>query len=53
MSCLSELSEVIKMSTVTGVNVPQLVGTEYSKVNVQTYDWQTFLTQYFRPLPIL
>lgn len=51
VSSLGDISEAVKHSTVTGVNVPQLVGTEDGTVIVPTYDWQSFLEPYFRPLP--
>ena len=44
MSCLGDIEEPTNASTVTGVNVAQLVGTEDQQVNVRLYDWQTFLS---------
>ena len=48
---LSDLCNVVSESTVKGINIPQLVGTEDGKVIVSTYDWQSFLQPYFKPLP--
>ncbi|KAK6299989.1 hypothetical protein J4Q44_G00300220 [Coregonus suidteri] len=41
----------MKDSTVTGVNIPQLVGLEDGTVLEERYGWQQHLTPYFRPLP--
>ena len=35
-------SDVVSESTVKGVNIPQLVGTEDGKIIVDTYHWQSF-----------
>ena len=51
VSCLGDIEELTNASTVTGVNVAQLVGTEDQQVNVRLYDWQTFLSPCFKPLP--
>jgi hypothetical protein len=48
---LSEIAGVVKDSTVTGVNITQLVGLEDGTVLVESYGWQQHLTLYFRPLP--
>jgi hypothetical protein len=47
----SEIAGVVKDSTVTGVNIPQLFGLEDGTVMVESYGWQQDLTPYFRPLP--
>ena len=49
VSSLSEIADVVKASTITGVNVPQLVADEAGNVFVEQFDWQTFLTLYFKP----
>eukprot|EP00063_Salmo_salar_P080794 XP_014055629.1 PREDICTED: uncharacterized protein LOC106604981 isoform X2 [Salmo salar] len=51
VNTLSEIADVVKDSTVTGVNIPQLVGLEEGTVLVESYGWQQHLTPYFRPLP--
>ncbi len=51
VSCLSYMEGVVRNSTVTGANVPQLVGTEDGRQLVPTIDWQTFLGPYFRTMP--
>ncbi|XP_070295148.1 uncharacterized protein [Salvelinus sp. IW2-2015] len=51
VNTLSEIAGDVKDSTVTGVNIPQLVGLEDGTVLVECYGWQQHLTRYFRPLP--
>ena len=51
VNILSEIAGVVKDSTVTGVNIPQLVGLEDGTVLVESYGWQQPLISYFRPLP--
>ena len=51
VSSLSDLEKVCRTSTTTGVNIPQLVGSEDGDVYVPTYNWHEFLDDYFRPLP--
>jgi hypothetical protein len=51
VNTLSEIAGVVKDSTVTGVNIPQLVGLEDDTVLVESYGWQQHLTLYFRLLP--
>ena len=48
---LSEIAGIVLDSTVTGDNIPQLVGLEEGTVLVESYGWQQHLTPYFRPLP--
>jgi len=50
VSTLADIEEVVRLSTVTGVNKPQLVGSEDGTVIVPTYDWQSFLEPYFKTL---
>ena len=50
VSTLADIEEVVNLSTVTGVNKPQLIGSEDGTVFVPTYDWQSFLEPYFKPL---
>eukprot|EP00063_Salmo_salar_P005549 XP_013980384.1 PREDICTED: uncharacterized protein LOC106561205 [Salmo salar] len=51
VNTLSEIAGVVNGSTVTGLNIPQLVGLEDGTVLVESYGWQQHLTPYFRPLP--
>ena len=51
VNTLSEIDGVGKDSTVTRVNIPQLLGLEDVTVLVESYGWQQHLTPYFRPLP--
>lgn len=46
---LDELSDVVRTSTVTGVNIPQLVMSSNGDMNVIQCDWQK-LQEYFKPL---
>ena len=48
VSCLEDIGDVIKTSTVTGVNIPQKVGSEDGEVEVPQADWQSFLRPFFR-----
>ena len=48
VSCLDDIVDVVKTSTVTGVNIPQKVGTEDGEVVVPQTDWQSFLRPFFR-----
>lgn len=50
VSSLYEIVSVIQESTKTGVNVAELAGLHSGRVLVPTYDWTTFLGQYFKPL---
>ena len=51
VSCLEDIVEVVKASTVKGTNVPQLCGNEQGEVYVKTYDWAAFLDDKFRRFP--
>lgn len=51
VSCLDDLQNVVRSSTQTGVNIPQLVGREDGTVVVEQRDWQAFLRPYFRLFP--
>ncbi|KAM9416631.1 uncharacterized protein ACWYII_023096 [Salvelinus alpinus] len=51
VNTLSEIAGVVKDSTVTGVNIPQLVGLQDGTVLVESYGWQQQMTPYFRTLP--
>ncbi|XP_052330585.1 uncharacterized protein LOC127910569 [Oncorhynchus keta] len=42
-----------KDSTLTGVNIPQLVGLDDGSVLVESNGWQQHPTPYFRPLPLI
>ncbi|XP_041347245.1 LOW QUALITY PROTEIN: uncharacterized protein LOC121367205 [Gigantopelta aegis] len=48
---LEEMAACVKKSSTSGVNMSQLVGDESGKVLVPMYDWQKFLTPFFKPLP--
>jgi hypothetical protein len=51
VNTLSEIAGVVKDSTVTGINIPQLDGLEDGAVLVESYGWQHHLTLCFRLLP--
>jgi len=51
VSCLDDIASVLKRSTVSGVNVPQLVGSESGETFVPCRNWQQLLDTYFRTLP--
>ena len=44
--CLQDIATVVDQSS--DVNISQLCGTENGEVIVPTFDWTTFLSQYFR-----
>ena len=50
VSSLEEMVGVVRDSTSTGVNIPQLVGDEAGNLYVQQYDWQSFLMPFLKPL---
>ena len=47
VSCLEDIVDVVKTSPVTGVNIPQKVGSEDGEVEVPQADWQSFLRPFF------
>ena len=51
VSSLEELCDVVRASSVTKLNVPQLVGKEDGTQIVPQYDWQSFLKPFFKTLP--
>ena len=51
VSCLDDVVSAVTGSTQTGVNIPQLVGDEAGTIFVPQYDWQAFLSPFFKPLP--
>lgn len=51
VSSIFDIMDCIEKSTKTGLNVPELVGLPSGRVLVPTYDWESFLAPYFRPLP--
>ena len=52
VSCLDDLQDVVKESTpVSRLNIPQLVGSEDATIIVPTYDWHSFFTPAYKPLP--
>lgn len=50
VSCLEDISQAVQSSTQTGVNIPQLVGSESGETFVPSYDWRSFLSPFFKPL---
>ena len=44
------MADVIWAGTPSGVNIPQLVGTEDGEVFAQQFAWFEFLSDYFKPL---
>ncbi|ESO94680.1 hypothetical protein LOTGIDRAFT_175363 [Lottia gigantea] len=50
VSSLADMVECVEKSSVTGVNIPQLVGDEQGNVFVNVYDWQDFFAPYFKQL---
>ena len=51
VSSLEELCDVVKASSQSTLNVPQLVGKEDGTQFVPQYDWHAFLAPYFKTLP--
>ncbi|XP_038056881.1 uncharacterized protein LOC119728640 [Patiria miniata] len=51
VSCLDDVVRVVTGSTQTGINIPQLVGDEAGNTFVPQFDWQAFLSPFFKPLP--
>ena len=51
VSCLSDMVSVVNSSTVTGVNIAQLVGKEDGSTVVPCKNWQSFLETSFKTLP--
>ena len=47
VSCLDDIVGCVNSSTVTGVNMAQLVGSEDGQVFVPMYDWVSFLSTFF------
>ncbi|XP_033629960.1 uncharacterized protein LOC117292140 isoform X2 [Asterias rubens] len=50
VSTLEDIARVTVESTATRLNMAQLVGSESQEVFVPSYDWQTFLGAYFKPI---
>jgi len=48
VSSLRELSDCIQVSTLTGVNTPQIVGSENGPPDVPLYDWPAFPAPIFK-----
>ena len=53
VSCLNDIADVVRKSTPSGCNRPQLVASENGIVNAKLYDSQKFLKNYFRTFPNL
>lgn len=51
VSCLDDIVSVVNNSTLTNVNIAQLVGDESGKTFVPCFNWQSFLECYFKPMP--
>jgi len=51
VSCLDDIAAVMRKSTVSTLNVPQLVGKESGESFVPCRNWQQFLENYFKTLP--
>ena len=51
INTLEEIADVVKKSTVTGINIPQIVGNEDGTRIVTCRDWNTYLDPYFRTFP--
>ncbi|XP_011662879.2 uncharacterized protein LOC105437692 [Strongylocentrotus purpuratus] len=51
VSCLQDIVNVVDSSTVSGVNIPQLVGNEKGDVFVKVYDWSNHLGKHFKRFP--
>jgi len=51
VSSLQEISDVVKASTVQGINIPQLVGNESGEVFVEVFDWVNHLSKHYRRFP--
>ena len=50
VSSLEDIARLTIQSTASGLNLAQLVGSESQEVFVPSYNWQTFLGEYFKPL---
>ena len=50
VSCLDDVAAVVRNSTTSGVNIPQLIGSESGETIVLCRNWQQFLERFFRPL---
>ena len=46
VSSLEDLMDVVRRSTLEGVNIPHLVGDEKGNCSAPTYDWKTFLAPF-------
>ena len=51
VSCLNDIAAVVNSSTVSGVNIAQLIGDETGETFVQVRNWQQFLEPQFNALP--
>ena len=51
VSSLYEFAQMVEISSSTGVNKAQLVGTHDGRVIVPVYNWSAFLEQYFVKVP--
>ena len=50
---MNDIADVVRKSTPSGCNRPQLVASKNGIVNVKLYDWQNVLKNYFRTFPNL
>ena len=51
VSTLQDIADTVQTSSTQGINIPVLVGDEAGRQRVPTYQWQDFLSPYFRPVP--
>ena len=51
VSSLQEIADMVNVTTVKGINIPQLVGNESVEVFVPVYDWVNHLSWYYRRFP--
>ncbi|KAK6174096.1 hypothetical protein SNE40_017436 [Patella caerulea] len=51
VSSLEEVATCVKRSSpVAGVNIPQCVGYEATNISVPLFDWQAYISPFFKPL---
>lgn len=50
VDCLADIENVVCRASPSGVLIPQLCGDEMSNVIVPMYDWDNFLSPFFRRL---
>ena len=50
VSCLNDIANCVSKSSVSNINIPQLVGAEHCNVFVPCYDRSSFLEPYFKTM---